>query len=268
MTNIKKKNTDKNRIEEKKYLFKNAIIYAEYDMSKSEIMIVFIIGCLAGYLAGYVFYGVVLISIIAGLIVGIFAVPKYRQMKIDKQKQIIRNQFKSLLESISFSLSAGKTVIDSFIGAKEDLLMQYSEKDYIVKEIENIIVGLNNNFNIEDMLYDLADRSESEDIKNFASVFDTCYRSGGQIKEVILSTYRLINDKLEISMEIETMVASSKMEQNMMTIMPVIFVFILNSMGSEITGRGTSLGYISTTIALILFGIAHIAGKRILNIKM
>lgn len=254
--------------EKKSYLFPDAMLYGEYKVSVMEKIVVFIIGFLVGYAAGYIFYELLPVSLIAGVIVGTVMVPKYGQMKIDKQKSAIKNQFKSLLESLSFSLSAGKTVIDSFVGAKEDLLIQYSEDDYIVKEIDNIIVGLNNNFNIEDMLFDLAERSESEDIKNFANVFDTCYRKGGQIKEVILSTYRLINDKMEINMEIESMVASSKMEQNMMSVMPVFFVFILNTMGSEITGKGTPLGYISTTVALALFAIAHLVGKKVLSIKM
>lgn len=263
---LKKKG--KKEQEEKTYLFQGAMLYGEYKVSIIEKIIVFVLGFAAGYAAGYVFYEITIISIVAGLIMGVMMTPKYKRMKIEKQKTTIRNQFKSLLESLTFSLSAGKTVIDSFIGAKEDLLIQYSEDDYIVKEIQNIIVGLNNNFNIEDMLYDLAERSSSEDIKNFANVFDTCYRKGGQIKEVILSTYNLINDKMEISMEIESMVASSKMEQNMMTVMPVVFVFILNTMGAEITGKGTPIGYISTTIALGLFIIAHFVGKKVLKIKL
>lgn len=254
--------------EKKTYLFQGAMVYGEYNVSLLEKLTVFVLGFIVGYIAGNLFYGIMPISVATGVVIGVYLTPKYRQMKINKQKTAIKNQFKSLLESLSFSLSAGKTVIDSFIGAREDLLIQYSEDDYIVKEIENIIVGLNNNFNIEDMLFDLAERSESEDISNFANVFETCYRKGGQIKEVILSTYRLINDKMEISMEIETMVASSKMEQNMMTVMPVIFVFILNMMGAEITGKGTPIGYISTTIALILFVIAYFVGKKVLTIKM
>lgn len=254
--------------EKKSYLFPDAIVYGEYQVSIVEKIAVFIFGFIVGYAAGYIFYELLPVSIIVGIIAGVVVMPKYRQMKIDKQKSAIKNQFKSLLESLSFSLSAGKTVIDSFVGAKEDLLIQYSEDDYIVKEIDNIIVGLNNNFNIEDMLFDLAERSESEDINNFANVFDTCYRKGGQIKTVILSTYKLINDKMEINMEIESMVASSKMEQNMMSVMPVIFVFILNTMGSEITGKGTALGYISSTVALALFAIAHVVGKKIMSIKM
>lgn len=255
-------------VEKKTYLFQGAMVYGEYEVSKIEKILVFIASFVVGYVAGHVFYELTPVSIIVGLALGIYMQPKYKQMRIDKQKTAIKNQFKSLLESLSFSLSAGKTVVDAFIGSKDDMLLQYSEDDYIVKELENIIVGLNHNFNIEDMLFDLAERSESEDIYNFANVFDTCYRKGGQIKEVILSTYNLINDKMEISLEIETMVASSKMESNMMTVIPVVFVFILNTMGSEITGKGTPIGYISTTIAIVLFIIAHIVSKKVLTIKM
>lgn len=254
--------------EEKQYLFPDSIIYGEYELSIVERIIAFAGGFIIGYIAGDAFYGLNIISVIAGVILGLVCGPKYRSRKINKQKAAIKNQFRSLLESVSFSLSAGRTAIQAFTGSKEDLLIQYTEKDYIVQEIENIIIGLQNNIEIEVLLYDLAERSECEDIKSFADVFDTCYKKGGDIQKVILSTYNLINDKMEIGLEIDTMVASSKMEQNMMMVMPVAFIMILNSMGGDMTGRGTPVGYLSTTIALVMFGLAYVVGKKVLDIKM
>ena len=88
------------------------------------------------------------------------------------------------------------------------------------------------------------------------------------MKEVIGSTYKIINDKMEIDMEIQTMITSAKSELSMMCCMPVVFVIVLNSMGSNITGRGTVSGYISTTIALMIFVAAYYVGRKIMSIKM
>ncbi len=254
--------------EPKKYLLPDAMVYGQYKLSVVERAITFAVGFVIGYVAGDAFYGIKIVSIIAGIVIGLACGPKYRSMRIDKQKAAIKNQFRSFLESVSFSLSAGRTVIQAIESSRDDLLMQYTEKDYMVKEVENIVLSLNNNEKIENLLYDLADRSECDDIKSFADVFSTCYEKGGNIQKVILSTYNLINDKMEVGLEIDTIMASSRMEQNMMMVMPVAFVIILNSMGGDMTGRGTPVGYLATTIALVMFGLAYIVGKKVMNIKM
>ena len=173
-----------------------------------------------------------------------------------------------MLESISTSIGAGRNVMDSFINAVEDLREQFSPEAYIVKETENIVHGLNNNINIENLLLDMAERSGIDDIRIFADVFATCYRKGGDIKEVVSSTYKIINDKIEIEMEINTMITSAKTELSMMCCMPVVFVMVLNSMGSNITGRGTMSGYLATTVAIVIFVAAYFVGQKIMAIKV
>jgi tight adherence protein B len=260
----KKQNTK----EERTFIFPNSKVYFEYDMKLTERIAWMLAGFLMGYIVGQVFYDLLVLSVICGVLVGYVMPSVVLKAKISRQMSDINKQFQSLLESLVNSLGAGRTVYDSFQGAKVDMLMQYSEKDYIVKEINNIIDGMNNNIKIEVLLKELGYRSGSADIDSFADVFDTCYSRGGNIKSVLQSTYEIMNDKMEIAREINTMVAASRQEQNMMLVMPVVFVFLLNSMGTDMTGRGTTVGYITTTIALVMFLLAYIIGKKILNIKL
>ena len=55
-------------------------------------------------------------------------------------------------------------------------------------------------------------------------MFETAYRKGGNIKEIIQNTQQIIVDKMEIENEIETMVSANQMEQKIMMIMPVMIV--------------------------------------------
>lgn len=254
--------------EQKNYIFPDAKVYFEYDMSITEKILTALVGAVLGAVVGYVFYGLWPVCVIMGIGVGIFLVPIRRKQQINKQVETLKKQFKAMLESISTSIGAGRNMVDSFNNARTDLKEQFSPDAYIVKETENILSGLNNNITIEDLLRDLAERSGIEDIQTFADVFDTCYRKGGDMKEVIGSTYKIINDKIEIEMEIQTMIASAKAELSMMCCMPVVFVCVLNTMGSNITGRGTVSGYIATTIALAIFAGAYVLGRKIMSIKM
>lgn len=255
-------------VEKKNYIFPDSKIYFYYDMKLPEKMIWFCIGFAAGAVVGYIFLGLIIVSIIMGMIAGLGIIPIQQKKIIEKQINTLKKQFKDMLESVSTSIGAGRNIIDSFTNAHSDLKGQYSEDAYIVKETENIISGIHNNINIEKLLLDLADRSGIDDITTFADVFDTCYRKGGDIKEVIASTYKVINDKIEIEMEIRTMVTSAKAELNMMCAMPVVFILVLNSMGDNITGQGTTSGYIATITALIIFVAAYFIGKKIMIIKV
>lgn len=256
------------KVEQKTYIFPDSKVYFEYNMPLAEKILMFVIGFIVGVVVGFVFYDLWFVSVILGVVVGIALIPIRQKQRINKQIETLKKQFKAMLESISTSIGAGRNMVDSFTNALTDLREQFSPDAYIVKEVENILSGLNNNINIEDLLRDMAERSGIDDIQTFADVFDTCYRKGGDMKEVIGSTYKIINDKMEIQMEIQTMITSAKSELSMMCCMPVVFVFVLNTMGSNITGRGTMSGYIATTVALAIFVGAYFIGRKIMSVKM
>ena len=251
-----------------KYLTQGAKLYFVYNMKLPEKILIFICGFIVGAIVGYVFYKLIPVAAVFGLIVGIAAVPVVRKKKIEKQIDTLKKQFQSLLESLATSIGSGSAVPDAFASALKDLSELFSKDAYIVEETKIILNGLRDNINIEDLLNDLAARSGIEDIQTFAGVFETCYRKGGDIKEVISSTYNIINDKIEVEMEIKTMVASSKAELTIMCFMPVVFTFLLQNMGDGITGAGTPASYLSTTIAIGIFVGAYLIGQRILKINL
>mgnify|MGYP000233742988 FL=1 len=146
--------------------------------------------------------------------------------------------------------------------------MQFTPEADIVKEVRLIRVGLDNNIGIEDLLLNFAERSGIDDVRNFANVFATCYKKGGNIKDVIKNTTSIIGDKIEIQMELETMVAGQKNEQNIMLVMPVVFIIVLKSMGGDLIDLKSPVGIISVTAAIAIFILAYFISKRILNIKL
>ena len=119
------------------------------------------------------------------------------------------------------------------------------------------------------MLLDLGNRSGIDDIKSFAEVFKVAYRKGGNIRDIIQNTYLILNDKLEIQEEIETVVTSSKTEQNMMLVMPIVLIAMIKSMSPDFAANyATTAGVMATTVAIIIFALAYKVGKEVLSIKM
>lgn len=206
---------------------------------------------------------------IMGIVAGIVYLPQREKQLQKKRLKELRLQFRELLDSLSTSIGSGKTVIDSFRGAYEELLMIYPEDAYIIKELEIINTGLINNINIEVLLMEFGQRSDDDDILGFANVFDACYRKGGNIRDVIKSTHQIISEKMEIEIKIETIVTASKTEQKIMMVMPVGLIGIIKMMSPEFAENFlTPIGLISTTIAVGLFVLAYFIGKEVLDIKI
>lgn len=198
-----------------KPLIGNVPDYNFYTSSIKEKICWFIVGFIITGAVLFIFYENIYVVVIGGIIGGIVFNPIQIKRKINKRKNKLLLQFKDLLEALSTSIGAGKNIYESFISANNDLRIQYNDDDYIVLEVQNIIQGLNNNIQIEDLLSNLAQRSSLDDIASFASVFSTCYSKGANIKDVIKKTTSVINDKIEIQMEIETMVSGQKMNKTL-----------------------------------------------------
>lgn len=278
------------KVEEPQYYMSDTNIptynYKVYHMSNLEKILTFLVAFAVGAGVGYLFYGGIgknefgqatritwilnlLIPTIVGIIAGKLFVPMRVKSIIDKKKSELNHQFRDMLDSLTTSLGAGKNVMDSFISVYGDLKVQYDEDAFILKELEVIIAGVQNNIAVEDILEDFGIRSDNEDIKSFANVFKISYRKGGNIKDVIRSTHEILSDKMEIGEDIETLVTSNKMEQNIMILMPIALIGIIKCMSPEFAKNFvTPTGIISTTISIAVFIVAYCIGKEILDIKI
>lgn len=170
--------------------------------------------------------------------------------------------------ALSNSISGGMNVSSAFNNAYKDLSIQYSNDALIVKEIGEIINGMQNNITIDAMLADLGKRSDDPDIENFATVFKLCFKSGGNLKEVIRRTSDIITTKIAISEEIQTKLTSNKMQLSIMEVIPVVIILMMRFMSSDFAKSfSTPVGVIAMTIAIGIFIISYKLGQKIMDIK-
>lgn len=260
--------------------------YAVYYMKPLEKALYFIAAFAVGAAVGYLFYGGIgknefgeataltwtlniVISATAGLFAGFAFLPMRTKQIIASRKKKLSRQFRDMLDGLTTSLGAGNNVPDSFLAVYDDLKIQYEEDAYILRELEIVIAGMNNNTPVEDILTDFGARSDIEDIKSFANVFRICYRKGGNIRDIIRNTQSILADKMEIREDIETVVTSNKLEQNLMLVMPVALIGVIKFSSPDFAANFTTVsGIVSTTIALGCFVAAYFIGKAVLNIKM
>ncbi len=259
--------------------------YRVYYMSIWEKLLTFFAALVIGGFCGLVFYGnqfldstgyptgatkignmVIFVSI--GLLAGFYSLPTRAESLKKKRQQELALQFRSLLEALAVSLSSGMNMSDSLQAAYKDLRMEYTDKADIVGEVEEMILGIQNNIEIEEMILSLGERSENADIKNFATVFSVSYRAGGNIKDIVRRTGNIISEKIEINGEIETALSSNKVQFKAMMVIPVVMMLMLRGMSSDFAASFSTLpGILATTVAIILFGMAYVIGQKIMDIK-
>lgn len=281
------KNKEK-EVAEPKYLpsplNNNMINYKIYYMSASEKILYFFLTFILGGTVGLVFYGGlfkyegeatnttyisnIVIVLIAGTISAKAFIPAIRKNLKEKRDRKLQKQFMDLLENLSFSLAAGNTVLDAFVNAKVDMQNQYTEEDMIIQELNEMILGIKNGINLEEMVLSFGERSNCEDIENFGNVISNCYRLGGNFKDVVRKTRDIIGDKIAIADEINTKLASNKLQHNAMCIMPIALVAMLKISSSFFADNLSSgIGVIVTTVAVSIFIGSYFWGRKIIDIR-
>jgi tight adherence protein B len=241
--------------------------YHIYNMTMSDRFKTFGIGILVGVAIGYVFFSSWIAAAIIAVIAGVYLQEPFREYQRKNRLKKLLLEFKDLLETLTASYSAGQTTTKAFADALKEMGDLYGEDADIVNELRMINVGLQHNYNIEDLLLNFAQRSGLDDVESFANVFEVCNRKGGNLKQIVGETRSVINDKIEIEMEIQTMVAASKNELNIMMVMPFIIMLSMRGLGDSMTGN-SFMNIIVKCFALGIFVGAYIIGCKLVDIKL
>ncbi len=257
------------RLSEKRKQAGEKIDYNTYHFSVKEIVKYIVLGNTVIALFGYFFYRSVFITILASpLIIPFLWFQKKRLCR--KQKDSLSIQFKEALISVNSSLQAGYSIENAFFESYRDMVMFYGKDSLIANELINIKKGIRNNRTLEEMLFEFGKRSGIDDIQDFANILFIGKQSGGNIKDVIENTITVIEEKINVLQEINTMISSRRFEQIIMNAIPFFIIFYI-----ELTANGffsilytTVFGRILMTVCLIIYIISVLLSNRIMNIQV
>ncbi len=258
----------KKKYEIRKSIIGNGIDYYTYEMKAIDCLIGYTGGFFLSFIAVQIFFERAVFSILCGLGIGFAAIKLYKKYLIISRRKKLLLQFKDFLESLSASYSAGKNTQNAFRDAYKDMKELHTDKSYISKELEIIELGIENGFNIEELLNNFAYRSSVDDIKSFADIFESGNRIGANMKTIICQTKDIISDKIDIEMEISSSVAEKKTEFYIMLAMPFIIILALNTLGDSTFSAIVPINTIIRIFVLIVISIAFLIGKRITDISV
>jgi len=236
---------------------------------KSSLIKPVIICSVKSFILFFLFYKSFVLSFILALIYGIINIKTYEKRRIEEWRWQMDLEFREVMTGISSALNAGYSVENSFKEAKMDLLLLYGNNSVMVKELDIINSKLMLNQPLENVLMEFARRCEVEDINNFAEVFQTAKRTGGNLIDIARSSADKISNKIETSREIRTMVSGKRMEGRIMALMPlaIIIYFWISSPGF-LDCLYAPAGRPIMTVLLIIYVAAYKWSERIGNITV
>ena len=194
----------------------------------------------------------------------------YRKSRIKARKDQLTGQFIDALKSIANAMSAGYSMENACLEAQKEMEMLYGTEAYMYQEMAEINRSQKMSVALEKSIEEFANRTKIEDIMSFSQIFSFAKRNGGSMVEIIESTTYKINAKYETQKEIEVSIAAKKMEQRVMSALPIFMVAYLRLTSPEYLSRiyGNALGITFMTGCLMVYAIALIGAERIMDIKV
>lgn len=243
--------------------------YDEYYFSVKEIIFFGLEGVGRVALYAYIFYrSVVAFVLLLPYLIFFFKEKKKKCLK--KQKEMIGLQFKELMSAVNAGLSAGYSIENAFLHARDDLAMVFGKKADITKEMNVIAAGLKNNKNLEDMLSEFGLRSHVEDIRDFAEVFSVAKRSGGSLPRVLQNCGDVIGEKMDVKRRIMTLISAKQFEQSIMNLVPFAIILYIGftSPGFFDVLYGNMTGIAIMSALFLVYIVALKLADKIINIRI
>ena len=187
-----------------------------------------------------------------------------------KKEQEFREQFRESIQAMSSMLKAGYSVENAIRGAGREIEPLYGGEARIRKEYGQMTRQLEMKMTAEDVLYGFAERTGQEDVRNFVNVFAAAKRSGGDSISIIRNAVRIISAKIDTEKEIQVMIASKKLEFDIMCAAPFAVIMYMKLTFDEFMSilYGNMTGAVIMSICICVYMGAYVFGRRIICIEV
>lgn len=187
-----------------------------------------------------------------------------------KRVQELRQQFMYSLQVLNAALQAGYSMENAWKEVEQEVLLLYGENNELYQAIRkmNSSIALNNP--VEKLFANVAYDFQIEEMIQFSQIMEFGKKSGGNWKQIIDGTVSRMLERYEAQREIEVVIAGKKMEQQVMSWMPLgILVFLQFSSWQYISILYENLlGRIIMTVCLGIYVVALFLGEKIMDIQV
>lgn len=244
--------------------------YNEYICSRKEKISVFLGVLVLSAGAGFLFYSSAL-PLAAAPFFYRFAEGVYRRYRIRRRKDVFRMEFRDFLSLLSGAFAGGRPMREGILESVPRLDQMHSGRSVITKELQAMVRLMDESGMSESELFiDLAKRTDIEEVKSFAQVYQALRETGGNIIGSMEKIMKMLTEKITIEKEIAVMVSQKKFEGRIIILMPVMILLFLKAMSPSYIQilYESSVGRILMTGVLAAILWAAYVIERITNIQV
>lgn len=241
----------------------------QQDISKREHIWIVLKACGVTAATGWLYYHSFLVMILLFPVL-IWHLRMMEEESAKKKEIEFRGQFKEAIQAVSAALNAGYSVENAFLEAQKELQRLYPRDARISRELQRIVRQLRVQMSMEQILEEFSLRVQTEDVRNFVTVFVAAKKSGGNMIAIIQDTVRQIGDKIDVRREIDTMLAAKRYEFRVMSAIPYGIIGYMSLSFPEFMDSlyGNVLGIGVMTICLGIYLGAYYLGVKLIKIEV
>lgn len=196
-----------------------------------------------------------------------------RSRRLEREKNLAaerRIEFKNIMAMLYSVTSAGGTLEKAVRDSLSEMRRSPDRFPVMIPEFELVCRLLDNNVPMERALGEFGRRSGDEDIRSFVQILAIAGRSGGSVAQIIRNTSEAVSMRMEMSSEIDTILAGKKAQLKVMTAVPVFILLYMDLCSPEYMQvlYADIRGHIIMSAALAAYLGAVFLGRKILDIQV
>lgn len=256
------KGTKKSRIHEK-------TDYGVYHLSGRQFFQYLAESLLLCATVNYLFYKSVAVCLFM-IPIPLWYIRRRKKSRIAERKRRLHYQFKDALSAMQVGISSGYSMENAVRETRKDLEKIHGKEAEMTREFAYMETQMRHSVTIEALLYDLGYRSQVEDIMNFSDILVQSKKMGGNMKEVLQNCITSMEERIDVKKEIDAVLASRKMEQRIMSVIPLGIILYLQVTSPEFMQilYNNPVGIGVMTICLVIYAAAYQWGVRLVDIEV
>jgi len=228
----------------------------------------------AGFAATYAFIGWLFFEHWFGAAalaaVGLAAAFGRSDAYVERLKRAAASQFEQMLFSMTSSLQAGKSVENAFRAAEEDVRRLYGgSRTVLLDQLERINRKVENGTPAERAVQEFQREMAIGEIDDWADMFCTCKRTGGDLVKVMRQTSRAVVEKMSMERELSVLVAGKRFEAKALAVVPFLIVAMFRYGSPDyMTPLYQGQGRLVMIAALAMLGAGTFAAGKLTRIEV
>lgn len=229
------------------------------------------IGWYAGNTAKLLVIGAICSFLFYGKWWGIFMMLPYlaylhwkdmRAFKNDRKK-LLREDFKNVIVGLSAALSAGYSMENALAYVLGEM-SKSGEENYMKEELKLMLNKISCGEELHEAMRELGEKSEIPEVTQLSGLLAIGKKYGGNMIYIFRQFSAGMAEKSATELEINTMIASKRLEGKIMTVMPFAIMLYLRITGVSYSNvlYDSLFGHIFMTICLgVTIGMAFVIDK-------